>query len=177
MISSERIMGFIEGEGCFGVAIATVRDTRPRKTGRKLDLSKPSLGFQVKPSFRIVQASKDRAILDEIQAHFRNGYVYDLARLDETHLPASQYVVQKLEDLRHVIEFFDQQIFYTTKGESYQIWKEIVQMVSRKEHLSKPGFIKICEMREKMNLISNKEKRLRSSQKLAKAVENVARGV
>ena len=174
MISAERIMGFVEGEGCFGVAIATVRDFRPRKTATKLELAKPSLGFQVKPSFRIVQATKDRAILDAIQNQL-GGYVYVMNRKDSSHLPASQYVVQKLEDLEKLIEFFDKQIFYTTKGDSYRIWKEIVEMVGRKEHLSRSGFERISVLREQMNLISNKEKRLRSSVELKRAVSTVKR--
>ncbi len=176
MISADRIMGFIEGEGCFGVAIYKVVENRLHKTSRKniLIKKKTALGYQIKLSFRISLARKDRNILDEIKETFELGYVYDVKE-NLTRSPVCQYAVQSTEDLLKLIEFFDLQTFYTTKGQSYQHWKEIVQMVNRKEHLSKEGFLKVCELREKMNLVFNKEKHLRSRDFLAEAISRVNR--
>ncbi len=172
MISPDYIVGFTEGEGCFGVAIEKENDKRPRKTERKNNLSKPSLGYKVKPSFRISLSRKDRQVLDEIQNFFGVGYVYDVknpgGRSD-----MCQYVVQGVDDLVKLVDFFDQQKFHTTKGTSYTHWKEIVQMVSRKEHLTKEGILAICELREKMNLVYNKEARFRSKFFIQDAIATV----
>ncbi len=106
MIGPEYIVGFTEGEGCFGVAIEKENDRRPRKTTRKNELSKPSLGYKVKPSFRISLSRKDRQVLDEIQNYFEVGYVYDVknpgGRSD-----MCQYVVQGVDDLLKLIDLVE----------------------------------------------------------------------
>lgn len=160
MISPDRIMGFIEGEGCFGVAIERENDKRPRKTERKNILKKESFGFRIRPSFRISLAAKDRKMLDEMCQYLTVGYVYAV-RNPGGRSDVVQYAVQAISDLKTLILFFDAQEFLTTKGDSYQKWRQIVGMVSRGEHLTKEGFLKICSLREGMNLVHNKEKRLR----------------
>jgi len=165
MISPDRIMGFIEGEGCFGVAIERVNDMRPRKTERKNVLKKESFGFRIRPSFRVSLAVKDRKILDEICQYLDVGYVYSV-RNPGGRSDVVQYAVQAIADLETLIIFFDAQEFLTTKGDSYQKWRELVKMISRGEHLTMEGFLKICSLREGMNMVYNKEKRLRRASSL-----------
>ena len=174
MISADRIMGFIEGEACFGVGIQTETDKRPRKTDTKKHRIRPSLGYRVRPSFRVSLARKDREILDELQKTLEVGCVYSVKN-QGNRSDMCQYAVQNTQELLKLIDFFDQQKFYTTKGASYQIWKKIVQMVDKKDHLSKSGFLEICVLREKMNLIYNKETRLRTSTYLSQKIAGIDR--
>jgi len=68
IISEERIMGFVEGEGCFSIGIQRCVDGRPRKRKwrKKRNNVKRPLVWKVCPSFRVVCVNQDRAILEAI---------------------------------------------------------------------------------------------------------------
>ncbi len=60
-LDAQWIVGFVDGEGCFHIAISK--------------LSKMTLGWQVLPEFRIVQHQRDIALLHEIKNFFGFGTV------------------------------------------------------------------------------------------------------
>ena len=80
MISDERIMGFVEGEGCFSIFIQKDIDRRLRKTGRKNNRKSPSMGFRINPSFRVTQVKEDCQILYRIKKTLGVGKVYSETR-------------------------------------------------------------------------------------------------
>ena len=62
-----------------------------------------------------------------------------------------QYYVQNMADLDWVEAFFKDAQFQTTKGESFKLWCECLELIRKKEHLTKNGLLRICELRDKMN--------------------------
>ena len=60
-LDAEWIVGFVDGEGCFYVAI----NRMPKMT----------LGWQVLPEFRVVQHERDVGVLHNIQQYFGFGTV------------------------------------------------------------------------------------------------------
>ena len=84
-------MGFVEGEGCFNIAIQRELG-KNRKTGRTNKMKKPGFPFRVRASFRVVCVEADRHILDEIKGQFGVGQIY----------------VQKREEKRLVVNFLSQ---------------------------------------------------------------------
>ena len=121
MISDERIMGFVEGDGCFSIAIAKYIDRKPRKGKWKSHMKNPAIGFKVKPSFNVTSVAEENAILFAIKERFGFGHVYTVARKGNNK-DCSNYLVEKTEDLLKLIEFFKKQQFYTSKGKSFELW-------------------------------------------------------
>lgn len=105
MISDERIMGFVEGEGCFSIGIQKNIDRKPRKTGRKNNWKTPSTGLKVSPNFRITQVKEDNEILHKIQDRFGFGLIYHQKRTGNAK-DISQYCVQTLDEIIRLVEFF-----------------------------------------------------------------------
>ncbi|MFH1545691.1 MAG: LAGLIDADG family homing endonuclease [archaeon] len=172
MISDERIMGFVEGEGCFSVAIQRPIDYRPRKTERKNNrVVKASLGILVKPSFRVAVVEKDNYILYAIRKKLGVGEVYTAKRSKKVpdHQDHSQYYVQTFKDCLKARDFFKHRRFYTRKGEDFAKWSECLDLMEQNEHLTKDGLIKILKIKEKMNPRKNKGNR--SFEELVKLIE------
>ena len=108
MISDDYIMGFVEGEGCFSVAIQKEIDRRPRKTKIRAKWKKPSLGFKVTPNFRVTAVSEENAVLYELKERFGAGEVYSKKRITggtPNTKPASDYCVQSVSDCAKIVEF------------------------------------------------------------------------
>ncbi len=150
MISDERIMGFVDGEGCFSIAISKYLDRKPRKSERKRIWKNPSIGFRVKPSFRITIVKEDDAILYDIKDRLGAGKIYQLPRHGANTRPASQYYAETMVELAKIVEFFIDKKFYI-KGKSFELWVQCLKMVQNKEHLTKEGLLRICELRDQMN--------------------------
>ena len=151
MISDDYIMGLVEGEGCFCVAIGKDIDRKPRKTGRKNNRKNASMGFRVKPSFRITLVSEDSRVLYAIKERLQVGKIYALKRSGMNRRPASQYYVDTMPEIEKAVEFFQDKQFHTTKGHSFKLWLECLEIIKNKGHLTKDGLLRICELRDEMN--------------------------
>ncbi|MAG18191.1 MAG: hypothetical protein CL944_01820 [Candidatus Diapherotrites archaeon] len=153
MISDDYIMGFVEGEGCFSMAISRVVDRKPRKTKQKNIRKNPDIGFSIKPSFRVTAASDEVRVLDKFKEKFGFGQVYYRARknVSKNTRNASDYVVQTFADLLKIKEFFQDKEFYTTKGESFHLWSECLKIMETGNHRTKEGLLEICRLRDQMN--------------------------
>lgn len=157
MISAERIMGFVEGEGCFSIGIRRVIDRKPRKLGRKYNIKKPDL-LRVVPSFRVTIREADNKILWEIKETLGIGQVYTQKRMPPQE-NISQYYTRSLEDCAKVRQFFEQHAFYTRKGQDFQLWCQCLNIINSGRHLTEKGLREILELRAKMNHRENKKKR------------------
>jgi len=152
LISEERIMGFVEGEGCFSIGFQRYVDCRSRKTGKRNNVKRPYI-WKVCPSFRVVCVNNDRAILEEIKEKLGVGkiHLYKLSEKNPHYRDVAHYYVQTFSELLKVKEFFEKQRFYISKGLDFQKWCLCLEMMQRKEHLTKEGLLKICALREQMN--------------------------
>ncbi len=157
MISDDHIVGFVEGEGCFSVAIELYTDRKPRKTGHKYRQKKPANGFRVAPTFRINIREDDRPILEEIRKRLGVGEIYIQNKEKYRNCRnTAHYYVQTFSDLLKVRDFFRQQTFYTKKGKDFELWCKVLDLMEKKQHLTPEGFTTICEIRSQMNLRANK---------------------
>lgn len=155
MISEERIMGFVEGEGCFSIGLQRYVSSRARKRKwrKKRNKIKNPYIWKVCPSFRVVCVNQDRAILEAIKEKLGVGKIHLYKRSEEisNYRDIAHYYVQTFSELLKVKEFFEKQHFYITKGQDFQKWAQCLEMMQRKEHLTREGLLKICELREQMN--------------------------
>jgi len=162
MISADRILGFVEGEGCFSIMIQKHIDRKPRTTNHaRFKLKKHSLPFHVVPNFRIVVCSKDQQILEEIKDTFGFGAIYTQERTqyNPNHNSVSQYYTKNFAEAFKIRAFFKDLQFLTTKGQDFQLWSKCLEIIEKKQHLTKEGLLKICQIRDQMNTRKNKNTR------------------
>jgi len=125
------VVGFVDGEGCFHVSI----NKQPRMT----------TGWQVLPEFRVVQHSRDRAILNKLQKFFNAGAVV------VNHDTRLELRIRRLEDLRKVVGFFQEQQLQTKKRNDLEIFSEILSLMELRRHLTAEGLTEIARLCWKMN--------------------------
>jgi hypothetical protein len=135
------LIGLIEGEGTFFVNI-TIR------TG----------GFGVIPVFKLTLAERDRDVIFSIRDMIGFGRIQfkpnktwkkqGMANVQNQYV----YIVSNIEDAQKLTEILDDKLFRTSKKRDYLLWKEAVNIVKNYRHLTYEGFVRICEIRDQMNL-------------------------
>ena len=124
------ITGFVDGEGCFHVAINK--------------MSKMTNGYQVLPEFRIVQHQKNIMVLYKLQKYFggvvrrNNGDRYELR-------------VRGINNLKTVINHFKKYRLITSKAHDFKIFNEILDIMSLGKHLTKDGLKDVVKKASTMN--------------------------
>ena len=125
------ICGFVDGEGCFHVAINR--------------LPKMILGWQVLPEFRVVQHQRDERVLQRLKLFFDFGSVVI------NHGNRKEFRVRGLENLNKLVHFFKENPLQTSKQKSFEIFSEVIELMNKKQHLTKEGLKKIANLASKMN--------------------------
>lgn len=125
------VSGFVDAEGCFHVSIV---DRPELKTGKS-----------VRVIFQISLHKKDKALLDLIRDYFGVGVVKD--RKDG----AFYYKVSQVQDLMLVLAHFEKYPLLTQKGGDLELFKQIVEKMSCKEHLTMEGVQEIVNLKSSMN--------------------------
>lgn len=127
------IAGFVDGEGCFSVAIL-------KNPFRKQ-------GWLINPCFQVYQHQNHREILELCQEVFKTGRIY---RKSGTH-PVLNFSIDSMRNIKErVIPFFDKYPL-VTKRDAYQKFREIVLALDRKEHLTSKGFERLVRLAYSMN--------------------------
>jgi hypothetical protein len=130
-LDAEWIVGFVDGEGCFHVAI----NRQPKMT----------LGWQVLPEFRIVQHKRDLKVLYAICDALEVGHV------TRNHGDRFEVRVRGLQNLKKLISFFNKHPLQTTKRENFETFSQIIALMENNEHLSKKGLDIIAQLASSMN--------------------------
>lgn len=125
------ITGFVDAEGCFTTSIF--------KDSRML------LKWQVKPIFKITVHNKDRNILDALQRTWGVGKIYKHSD------NASVYRVSSLKNLRIIINHFEKYPLLTKKFADYILFKESVNLIESKSHLTMEGLLKLVSIKASLN--------------------------
>lgn len=110
--------------------------------------SKLNSGWRVSTCFSIHLHNKDLDLLKRIQAYFKGvGGI----RVNKKDLSVN-YSVASLKDLIDVIiPHFDTYPLLTQKKADYLLFKEVVDLMEKKEHLTKEGLRKIVSIRAVTN--------------------------
>lgn len=139
------ISGFIDGEGSFSVSI-----------GKHQTLKR---GLEVRPEFEIELRADDREILERIMVTIGAGRIYDCSYERYGWYPHVKYKITNRSDLIKILfPFLDKYPLQAKKAKVYKIFKEIVIMSSKKEHLTDIGFEKIVNLRQKLREMGKKSK-------------------
>lgn len=127
------VTGFSDAEGCFTVIM----------NQREKDSDK----WRVSVSFEINLHTKDIHILYLIQQFFATGSVIN--RKDRS---ISVYRVTNVQNIcKYILPHFDKYNLITQKYSDYILWKEVVLLMLKKEHLKKEGFKQILNNYSSIN--------------------------
>lgn len=128
------IAGFIDGEGSFVVSF-----------GRHQTLKR---GIEIRVEFTIELRADDREILFRILKTIGCGKIYDASYERYGWYPHVKYKIGSTKDMeKYLIPFLDQTKLQAKKKEVYKVFRKIVLMVRKKQHLTDKGFQKIQLLR------------------------------
>ena len=127
------ISGFSDAEGCFLVII--------RKSPKSL------LGLQIEVNFTINLHVRDLDLLKLIQTYFEG-----VGRIGKERNGCCDFTIGSLDQIiTKVIPHFDKYPLKTNKYSDYLLFKEVVMMMQRREHLTAKGLQKIVNIRASLN--------------------------
>lgn len=126
------VTGFIDGEGCFTLSIT--------------ENVKCKTGWAVQACFNIVLHSRDEYLLLQIKSFFENtGKIW----LKNDFVI---YQVRSINDiLKVIIPHFDKYPCITQKQSDFFIWKKIIELMNKGEHLNKDSLINIISLKASLN--------------------------
>ena len=151
------LAGFIEGEGSLCVSV------KRHPTCRH--------GYYIDPGFFLYQHESGRALLELAQEVFESGRIYRKSGSESVLV----YEVSATIVLRErVIPFFERYVVpFSCKRETFMRFKEIVEMMARKEHLRDDGLAEIVRKVYAMNPASKGRARIR---RLDEVLARILRG-
>ena len=140
-LKPDYIVGLVDGEGSFTVYI---RDpNKPSKTRR----------VTVEPKFYIKLIERDKKVLDSLQKFFGCGTIYFQRDNRPNHQQCYRYEVFNRRDiLEIIIPFFKKHTLkFPSKSYDFTIFCEIMESVSRGEHLGEKGLRKLFQLKQRMH--------------------------
>ena len=131
-LTPEWIVGFIDGEGCFHIGISKHSDLR--------------MGYQILPELTVVQHQRDLDLLHELRSTMNCGVVR------RNHGDRFCWRVRNLKNLTEVIiPLFDKYPLRSKKSLDFLMFRKVVMMMQKGEHLTKDGFQRILRIASEMN--------------------------
>jgi hypothetical protein len=151
------LAGFIEGEGCLSVGIKAHPTCRSR--------------FYVDPGFYLYQHESGRRILELAASTFGSGHIYAKSGSPRVLV----YEVSSTQALHEtVIPFFARYIVpFSCKTETFERFREIVDMMVRKEHRHPQGLAQVVRLAYGMNPAGKGKRR---SRPLEEVLTRILRG-
>ncbi len=132
------IVGFVDGEGCFSVAIQRCRVMK--------------LGWQVFPEFVVTQGAKSLSVLQSLQQFFDCGRVHINRRHDNHKEPLYRFCVRSATDLRKkIIPFFRQNPLRTAKNNDFELFVSVLELMEQGRHLRADGLQEIAAIASQIN--------------------------
>jgi intein-encoded DNA endonuclease-like protein len=131
-LNSNWVTGFVDAEGCFYVRISR---SEQHKTGWGIYLS-----------FEIGLNSRDEDLLLQIKSFFNfAGNVYKNKNV-------VKYQVRSINELTNVIiPHFEKYPLLTQKQNDFIIFRNIIELINKREHLTKDGLLKIVNLKASLN--------------------------
>ena len=146
-LDPQYVAGFIDGEGSFSISIGK------HKTLRR--------GFEVRPEFEIELRKDDQEILERILVTIGIGKIYDCSYERYGWYPHAKLQIGSSKDMRDFLfPFLTKYPLQAKKAKSYGYFKQAVEMILKKEHLTDEGFKKIKTIQLEMKKIGKKAKSL-----------------
>jgi hypothetical protein len=137
------VSGLIDAEGCFSVTIYKKENYR--------------FGWCVRAQFSIELDSREIVLIKKLKVFFGGIGRINKSKTNNSFI----YCVTKLSDLTNVIiTHFVNYPLLTQKAEDFKFFKQVVELMQNKEHLTLDGLQKIVNIKASMNLgLSDQQKK------------------
>ena len=137
-LSSDYIVGLTDGEGCFYVETRNPRGIY--KTPR------------VEMHFFIKMTEEEYPLLKEVKDFFGCGGLYFQKEYRQNQRACYRFGITAQKDLQDkLIPFFDKYRLRSKKLKNFLLFKEIGDLVKRREHKTSEGFEKVKQLKLLMN--------------------------
>ncbi len=134
-LSDDYLIGFTEGEGMFYVGIVPSKETKTH--------------WQVIYFLKVSQNPVGLEVLNQFRNRLGCGYIKQNSQTDPTDKSLA-YVVRDFLSLRDkVIPFFEGKL--VIKKQAFEKFKQVLDIVAKKQHLTTAGITKILEIAYSMN--------------------------
>ena len=111
--------------------------------------SKAKNGYFITTRFKISLHQRDTIILEQFKAYFGVGSLQSSGKGRNS----KDFVVKSRKELiERVLPHFDKYPLLTQKRADYELFKRILVIMDKREHLSKSGFEEIISIRSSLNL-------------------------
>ena len=131
-LSTDWVVGFVDGEGCFFVGVNRQPSMR--------------IGWQVLPEFRVVQHERDVALLEQLRQFFGCG------QITTNHGDRKELRIRGVKELsERVVPFFQAHPLRTVKRSSFDCFAEVIALMKAGTHLTPEGLSKIRQLVSRMN--------------------------
>lgn len=132
------IVGFVDGEGTFSISIFKNPTTKT--------------GWQIFPEFVITQGERSLDALKLIKEFFGVGNLYINRRHDNHKENIYRYCVRSINDLDfRVVPFFNKYPLKSDKLSDFKKFKECMELIKNKQHLTFKGLKRIKQIVQTMN--------------------------
>jgi hypothetical protein len=156
------LAGLIDGEGHFGINISKMKSAY--------------LGYVVAVVCQIGLTIADIDVLKEIQQKLELGSITTQDRYrtrNPNHQPFAKWRVTNLKECLALRDILNKHPLRSKKRKDFLLWCEALEIIQKREHLTKKGFLEITMIRDEMNLVGNKQKRYRSFEDLAAEINSI----
>jgi hypothetical protein len=126
------ITGFCDGEASF---VITIQENPKYK-----------IGWKIEARFQIGLHRKDLVILELIQTYFGLGTI---SKQGENSVG---YRVTRTQDLLKIIDHFNKYPLVTQKKGDFELFKQAINLINNKEHLTLEGLKKLVAVKASLNL-------------------------
>ncbi len=141
-LTPDYIVGLVDGEGSFTVYI------------RNVDIEKKAQRrVVVEPKFYIKLVEKDKDILYSLKDFFDCGSVYFQKDTRPNHQNCFRYEVYNRKELiEKIIPFFRKnKLKFNSKRKDFEIFCELMKMISENKHLNTTGLRKMFALKQTMH--------------------------
>jgi len=111
-----------------------------------------TLGWQVQPTFAVVQSAGSRDVLEDMHRFFGCGRTGVNRRHDNHREDLHRWTVVRFSDLRDIIvPFFRANPLRTSKRDNFEKFAMIIEMMDQRLHLTMSGIVEIAQIAQTMN--------------------------
>ncbi len=141
-LSSEYVVGLVDGEGSFTVYVRN--PDAEKKIARRVT---------VEPKFYLKLIERDKEILLALQRFFGCGSVYFQKDTRPNHQHCYRFEVFRWEDLQtKIIPFFKKnKLQLASKKHDFDLFCLMMKMLSKKEHLTDKGLRQLFMLKQQMH--------------------------
>ena len=126
--------GLIDGEGSFSIILV-------KNPTRKL-------GWRIEPKFQLGLHRKDYDVLSQLQFFLEGAGAIYSARKGEF----VNYVISSIKDLNKLLIYLEEYPLLTQKSADLFLFKQIINLINNKAHLTVEGLNQIVNLKASMNL-------------------------